>query len=55
MVVAILLSLAASFCTATSTVCQRLGAHSLDVGETGVFGFDPMLVFRLARRPVWLL
>jgi drug/metabolite transporter (DMT)-like permease len=55
MVVAILLSLAASFCTATSTVCQRLGAHSLDAGETGVFGLDPMLVFRMARRPVWLL
>ena len=55
MVVAILLSLAASFCTATSTVCQRLGAHSLDAGETGVSDFDPMLVFRLARRPVWLL
>jgi drug/metabolite transporter (DMT)-like permease len=55
MVEAILLSLAASFCTATSTVCQRLGAHSLDARETGAFGFDPMLVFRLARRPLWLL
>jgi drug/metabolite transporter (DMT)-like permease len=60
MVMAILLSLAASFCTATSTVCQRLGANSLaavprDGRETGVSDFDPMLVFRLARRPVWLL
>jgi drug/metabolite transporter (DMT)-like permease len=60
MVVAIFLSLAASFCTATSTVCQRLGAHGLtvppqDAGETGVSDFDPLLVFRLARRPVWLL
>jgi drug/metabolite transporter (DMT)-like permease len=55
MVVAILLSLAASFCTATSSVCQRLGARGLDARERGVTGFDPMLVFRLARRPVWLL
>ncbi|MCL2583864.1 MAG: DMT family transporter [Streptosporangiales bacterium] len=41
-------------------MCQRLGAHSLTVqsqdgGETGGAGFDLMLVFRLARRPVWLL
>jgi drug/metabolite transporter (DMT)-like permease len=55
MVIAILLSLAASFCTATSSVCQRLGARTLDAREPGVTGFDPMLVFRLARRPVWLL
>lgn len=55
MVVAILLSLAASFCTATSSVCQRMGARSLDAREPGVTGFDPMLVFRLARRPVWLV
>jgi drug/metabolite transporter (DMT)-like permease len=55
MVVAILLSLAASFCTATSIVCQRLGANRLDAGATGASGFDPILVFRLARRPVWLL
>ncbi|MBO0806633.1 MAG: DMT family transporter, partial [Nocardiopsaceae bacterium] len=52
--IAILLSLAASFCTATSSVCQRLGARSLDAREPGVTGFDPMLVFRLARRPVWM-
>jgi drug/metabolite transporter (DMT)-like permease len=47
---AILLALAASFCTATSSVCQRLGARS----EDGT-GFDLSLLLRLARRPVWLL
>jgi drug/metabolite transporter (DMT)-like permease len=47
---AILLALAASFCTATASVCQRLGAKSNEV--TGV---DVWLIFRLARRPVWLL
>jgi drug/metabolite transporter (DMT)-like permease len=47
---AILLALAASFCTATASVCQRLGAQSIEVT-----GFDIWLVFRLARRPAWLL
>jgi hypothetical protein len=47
---AILLALAASFCTATASVCQRLGAKSNEVT-----GFDVWLIFRLARRPVWLL
>src|SRR3984885_8445576 len=47
---AILLALAASFCTATASVCQRRGAKSSEVT-----GFDVWLVFRLARRPVWLL
>jgi hypothetical protein len=47
---AILLAIAASLCTATASVCQRLGASS---NETT--GFDVWLVFRLARRPVWLL
>ena len=46
----VMLALAASFCTATSSVCQRIGAKS---SETT--GFDVWLVFRLARRPVWLL
>ena len=46
----ILLALAASFCTATASVCQRIGARSSEVT-----GFDVWLVFRLARRPVWLL
>jgi drug/metabolite transporter (DMT)-like permease len=55
MLVAILLALTASLCTATSSICQRLGARSLDAREPGVTGFDPKLVFRLARRPVWLL
>jgi drug/metabolite transporter (DMT)-like permease len=50
MELAILLSVAASFCTATSSVCQRLGARSVKVA-----GFDPWLVFRLAHQPVWLL
>jgi drug/metabolite transporter (DMT)-like permease len=47
---AILLAIAASFCTATASVCQRLGARS---DETAAF--NVWLVFRLARRPVWLL
>jgi drug/metabolite transporter (DMT)-like permease len=47
---AIVLALAASFCTATASVCQRLGAKGNEVT-----GFDIWLVFRLARRPVWLL
>jgi drug/metabolite transporter (DMT)-like permease len=66
MEIAILLSLAASFCTATASVCQRLGARQLDhvgnqrvgehrVGNQHSRGFDPWLVFRLAGRPVWLL
>jgi drug/metabolite transporter (DMT)-like permease len=47
---AIPFALAASLCTATSSVCQRLGArNSLPAG------FDIWLLFRLARRPVWLL
>jgi hypothetical protein len=47
---AILLALAASFCTAMASVCQRRGAKSNEVT-----GFDVWLIFRLARRPVWLL
>src|SRR5690348_9528506 len=47
---AILLAIAASFCTATSSVCQRMGAS----GEEGA-GFDLALLLRLARRPIWLL
>jgi len=47
---AILLAIAASFCTATSSVCQRMGASS----EEGT-GFDLALLLRLARRPIWLL
>jgi len=47
---AILLAVAASLCTATSSVCQRMGAKS-----SQATGFDAGLVFRLARQPVWLL
>ena len=53
MELAIVLSLAASLCTATSSVCQRLGARRLEkCGE--MRGFDALLVFRLARQPAWL-
>src|ERR1700729_340613 len=48
---AVLLAVAASFCTATASVAQRQGASS--VPTTG--GFDVRLILRLARRPVWLL
>jgi hypothetical protein len=47
---AILLAVAASLCTATSSVCQRMGAKT-----SQATGFDAGLVFRLARQPVWLL
>jgi len=47
---AILLALAASLCTATSSVCQRIGARRDEAGD-----FDLRLLWRLARRPVWLL
>jgi drug/metabolite transporter (DMT)-like permease len=48
---AILLALAASFCTATASIAQRQGATS--VQTTG--GFDAGLIFSLARRPIWLV
>jgi drug/metabolite transporter (DMT)-like permease len=47
---AILLAVAASFCTATASVCQRIGARSSEAAS-----FDVWLVFRLARRPIWLV
>jgi hypothetical protein len=47
---AILLSLVASLCTATASVCQRRGARRDQTEE-----FDLRLLWRLARRPVWLL
>lgn len=46
---AIALALAAAFCTATSSVCQRRGARSTETN-----GFELGLMFRLARRPAWL-
>jgi drug/metabolite transporter (DMT)-like permease len=55
MELAIVLALAASFCTATSSVCQRLGATHLESSGHQVHGFDPWLVFRLATQPVWLI
>ncbi|HTR92340.1 MAG TPA: DMT family transporter [Trebonia sp.] len=72
MLLAVLLSVAASCCTAASSICQRLGAASLPRRESGTVPrrggavrfdaarqdtgrFDPLLVFRLVRRPVWLL
>ena len=48
---AIVLAVAASFCTATASVAQRQGARSIQT--TG--RFDVGLIFRLARGPVWLL
>ena len=48
---AVLLAIAASFCTATASLAQRQGAKS--VQATG--GFDARLLLRLARQPVWLL
>jgi drug/metabolite transporter (DMT)-like permease len=48
---AILLAVAASFCTAAASVAQRQGARS--VPSTG--GLDLRLILRLARRPIWLL
>lgn len=46
---AVLLALAASVCTATASVCQRLGARGSQTS-----GLDLRLIFRLARRPIWL-
>jgi len=52
---AIVLSLMASLCTATASVCQRLGARNLERSTAKAGGFDLWLVFRLARQPAWLL
>lgn len=49
MATTVVLAFAASFCTATASVCQRLGARTSEVT-----GFDPRLILRLVRRPVWL-
>jgi drug/metabolite transporter (DMT)-like permease len=46
---AVVLALAASFCTATSSVCQRLGAQTAPEQ-----GFSPRLLLYLVRQPVWL-
>ena len=55
MELAIVLSLAASLCTATGSVCQRLGATNLEQSSAQTGGFDPWLVFRLARQSAWLI
>ncbi len=48
---AVLLAIAASFCTATASLAQRQGAKN--VQTTG--RFDAQLLLRLARQPVWVL
>jgi hypothetical protein len=48
---AILLAVAAAFCTATSSICQRAGARNTGPAA----GFDARLIVRLARQPAWLL
>src|SRR5215469_5582272 len=50
MVKAVILALAASFCTATSSVCQRLGAAPAPGGDK----FSPRLLLYLVRQPIWL-
>lgn len=47
---AVVLALAASFCTATSSVCQRLGAAPAPGGDR----LSPRLVLYLVRQPIWL-
>ena len=47
---AVLLALAASFCTATASVCQRLGARITEDTR----GFDFGILFHLVRQPIWL-
>lgn len=46
---AVVLAVIAAFFTATSSVCQRLGAKDEPVGR-----FGPGLILRLVRRPIWL-
>lgn len=48
---AVLLAVVASFFTATSSVCQRLGARD----TAAATGFDIGLLWRLARQPIWIL
>src|SRR6202051_2889296 len=50
MVKAVMLALAASFCTATSSVCQRLGAATAPGGER----LSPRLLLYVVRQPIWL-
>jgi drug/metabolite transporter (DMT)-like permease len=48
---AALLALSASLFTATSSICQRLGAKETEHGT----GFSVEILLRLIRRPIWLL
>jgi drug/metabolite transporter (DMT)-like permease len=48
---AALLALSASLFTATSSICQRLGAKETEHGA----GFSVEILLRLIRRPIWLL
>jgi drug/metabolite transporter (DMT)-like permease len=50
---AVLLALSASLFTATSSVCQRLGAQEAEKGSGS--GFDAEILVRLIRQPIWLL
>jgi drug/metabolite transporter (DMT)-like permease len=47
---AVALAVIASFCTATSSVCQRIGASTAPTGEK----FTPKLLLYLVRQPIWL-
>jgi drug/metabolite transporter (DMT)-like permease len=47
---AVVLALIASFCTATSSVCQRIGATTAPTGDK----FTLKLLLYLARNPMWL-
>lgn len=51
MAVAVVLAVAASLCTATSSLCQRIGAAPAPGGDT----FSIKLIWYLVRQPVWLL
>ena len=50
MVKAVVLAVAAGFCTATSSVCQRIGAAPAPGGDR----FSPRLLLYLVRQPIWL-
>ena len=51
MVKAVVLAVVASFCTATSSVCQRLGAAPAPGGER----LSPRLILYLVKQPIWLV
>lgn len=55
MIRAVLLALSASLFTATSSVCQRLGAREAEGGSETGSGFDAEIILRLIRQPIWLL